>query len=97
MIKFESNEGKVRLQAIGNPLKIATDVCVLIGTVYDEFKKSNDDVADAYKTAIQSAVKEGVMFEKESKDQKEEEPKCEDKETDDVTELLNKLIKVLSK
>ena len=96
MLKFETKRGKVSAEAEGNVIEIVSDVCVCIGALYERFSKDNEGVAECYKSAIKSAVADGIMFEIKEKEDGEEKKEKEDEKEDIVDELF-KLLKKLAK
>lgn len=96
MLKFTCNNGNVTLKLNGDITTICADTTMLILTVYDHLKKSDKELANAFKNGITNAVNDGIAFGQDKKIKKpvENENDLIKKPVEDEDELLRTLKKL---
>lgn len=92
MLEAKTNKGTTCISLEGNITEICSDICCVTTSIYNSLKKqSGEKVAEMFKFAIRSAIKEGIVFEAPI----EEERKGEDEDEDEVLQDLKEVVKFL--
>ena len=103
MIKFETNNGKSKIDMEGNTRTLFADLCSFMDTFHKAIKEDSEEIADFFEWFVRNELGHVVFDECEEDD----EPKKDDKKkeergdiADDINELienLEELVKLMKK